>query len=106
MTTTGNPDILAGDFNIHHSSWDPKARSDSVEGDSLLSWTASKGLRLLNQQGTPTHDAGAALDLCFARNSVSASCEIRQDLEVGSDHRTILCQIFDWEAEKPVPGKL
>lgn len=30
------PDVLAGDFNIHHSAWDPAAYNENSEGDSLL----------------------------------------------------------------------
>ncbi|KAI0996865.1 hypothetical protein K3495_g11318 [Podosphaera aphanis] len=59
------PDILAGDFNLHHSAWNPTSRSDGPERETLLSWTTSKGLFLLNPPGVPTHDAGTILDLCF-----------------------------------------
>ncbi|KAI1001410.1 hypothetical protein K3495_g6788 [Podosphaera aphanis] len=61
------PDILAGDFNLHHSAWNPTSSSDAPDVETLLSWTTAKGLSLLNPPGVPTHVAGAILDLCFTR---------------------------------------
>lgn len=60
----------------------------------------------MNVYYAPTHDAGATIDLCFARHSLNASCAIRDDLEVGSDHRTLLTQLSDTGPERDTSGKL
>ncbi|KAI0994975.1 hypothetical protein K3495_g13206, partial [Podosphaera aphanis] len=100
------PDIVAGDFNIHHSLWDQTARRDPPDGEQLISWANSNGLVLLNPFGTPTHDAGATIDLFFTRLSPNACCEVRQDLEAGSDHRTLLTRISDDGPEESAQGRL
>ncbi|KAI0994854.1 hypothetical protein K3495_g13328, partial [Podosphaera aphanis] len=100
------PDIVAGDFNIHHSLWDQTARRDPPDGEQLISWANSNGLVLLNPFGIPTHDAGATIDLFFTRLSPNACCEVRQDLEAGSDHRTLLTRISDDGPEESAQGRL
>ncbi|KAI0996305.1 hypothetical protein K3495_g11877 [Podosphaera aphanis] len=94
------PDIVAGDFNTHHSLWDQTAKRHPPDGEKLISWTNSNGLVLLNPLGIPTHDAGALIDLLFTRLSPNAGCEVRQDLEAGSDHRTLFTRISDDGPEK------
>ena len=103
---TESPEILAGYLNIHHFEWDPIARGEANDGELLLEWTATRGLFLRNSDQTPIHDAGAVLDLCFTRHSSLKHCQIRQDLESGSDYRTILTQIMDEGPEKEVSDKI
>lgn len=100
------PDILAGDFNLHHSAWNPISRSDAPDGETLLSWTTAKGLFLINPPGVSTHDAGAVLDLCFTRLGPNSCCTVRQDLDCGADHRTIFSRILDESPEAPAQGRL
>ena len=105
LSLTQSPDILAGDFNIRHSLWDPAVCNDAC-GESLLTWATEKGLFLLNNYGESTHDAGSVLDLCFVKECFKANYKVRHDLDVGSDHRTLFFRILDGGPEDPNPGRL
>ena len=106
LTLSETPEILAKDFNIHHSAWDTTTRNDTAAREALLAWTLVKGLLLLKPYGVPTHDAGGVIDLLFAQTGPNFKCQVRPDLEVGSDHRTLLTKLPDKGAEASDHGRL
>lgn len=77
--------LVAGDFNAGHETWGGSRRN---RGEDVASWAGDNGMSLLNTPGEPTHDEGGVLDLGFS-NVPHAALRIAEDLETGSDHRTL-----------------
>ena len=82
--------FILGDFNCHHSLWDPKGTSDP-RGEEVFDWVISSDLLPLNDPDTPallhrSSGSRSSPDISFAPSFLALSCswEVLQDL--GSDH--------------------
>lgn len=84
--------FLAGDFNLHHFSWNPLA-TPSRRSNSLAEWLSAKNFTLTSKAGQATHNAGNVLDLAFLAGSLSATTTIAEHLDVTSDHRPMLTSL-------------
>lgn len=90
--------IVCGDFNLHHSMWDVRARHDDARAGSLLEWAADEDLLLITDPHVPTR-AAAVIDLVFTtvglseRYTVGAAVDV--DLSCGSDHLPTLITLKD-----------
>lgn len=88
--------LLAGDFNLPYSPWDRRDGSPPTQAAAWEQWAADAGLSSLETGDAPTHDAGGVLDLVWASQRLledGAYSAISDDLEAGSDHRSLLTVI-------------
>ncbi|KAL5615657.1 uncharacterized protein BROUX77_001494 [Berkeleyomyces rouxiae] len=96
----GPRSVVVGDFNLHHSAWDPRCATDDNDAELLLAWMEERALLLGNADGEPTHESGSVIDLTIMSSPLfvtGASVELRDDLTCGSDHFPLLVSI-------PLPG--
>ncbi|KAL5606775.1 uncharacterized protein BROUX77_003968 [Berkeleyomyces rouxiae] len=96
----GPRSVVVGDFNLHHSAWDPRCATDDNDAELLLAWMEERALLLGNADGEPTHELGSVIDLTIMSSPLfvtGASVELRDDLTCGSDHFPLLVSI-------PLPG--
>ncbi|KAL5615621.1 uncharacterized protein BROUX77_001458 [Berkeleyomyces rouxiae] len=96
----GPRSVVVGDFNLHHSAWDPRCATDDNDAELLLAWMEERALLLGNADGEPTHESGSVIDLTIMSSPLfvtGASVELREDLTCGSDHFPLLVSI-------PLPG--
>lgn len=87
--------LLAGDFNLHHESWEPlrSTQRSSAQARGWVEWCELNGIALVSEIGTPTHSAGGVLDLVWASPALLRSQSIAAfpdcDLATPSDHSTV-----------------
>ena len=86
------PTLVAGDFNIRHSMWDSTTMGTPEDGEDLLTWAETHGLRIANPADTPTHQRGGTLDLSLVAHP-SASCVVARLLHTTSDHESLLTTV-------------
>ncbi|GKT61219.1 endonuclease reverse [Colletotrichum tofieldiae] len=85
--------LLAGDFNLHHWTWQPEATSSS-DADDLVEWAEAAGLVPLSPIGEATHKGGNTLDLAWASGSLyGAFTSIETSLHTTSDHESLLTRV-------------
>jgi ribonuclease HI len=86
--------VLAGDFNLLHSRWQPSLRcSPTTFAEPFVDWLDRLGLVLISEIDRPTHNRGNVLDLTFASGSLAlagTSTRIASHLDSTSDHRPLL----------------
>jgi hypothetical protein len=103
--------IVLGDFNLHHPSWNNHGRfTYHASSDALLEWAARRQLKLTLPADSVTWRARgseSAIDLVFmtegAHNAMT-KCGTREDLQVGSDHISLLTE-FEWTLETQEPPR-
>jgi exonuclease III len=101
--------IVLGDFNLHHPLWcGPRNPATHKAADTLVDTLQQYDLSLTLPHGTVTWEArGAAstIDLVFTslglQNRV-LECQVRQDLEHGSDHFPIATEVALSPAKAPM----
>ncbi|KAH9929051.1 Endonuclease/exonuclease/phosphatase, partial [Epithele typhae] len=106
-------DLVAGDFNLHSTQWEPDAPHESARAEELTGLMAGWGLCLANANGAPTHRPhntalrSTTLDLLWAPvdRVTRGEVQVRIDLEGRSlsDH-ALLCASFPvgwWEKTLP-----
>lgn len=84
--------FLAGDFNLHHTSWNPLATSSS-QSEALTEWLLDHSFILTSEIGRATHNAGNVLDLAFITGSLSATTTIAEHMNATSDHKPLLTSV-------------
>ena len=93
------PVILAGNFNLLHSRWQPSLQqSTSTLAEAASEWLDRLGLVFISEIDSPTHDRGNTLDLAFASSSTAlagAHTTVAEHLDATSDHRPLLT-ILPW----------
>lgn len=99
--------IFVGDFNVHHTAWNPPHITDThVLALELLQSTGACGLGLITPPGIKTWECGSSwttLDLAFVPPSMEGclvSCSSPASLCHGSNHHPIL-STFDCQANLP-----
>ena len=85
--------VVMGDFNLHHPMWNNPGRfTYHAMADRLLEAMAVKNMELgLPEKSTTWHSRGheSAIDLVFLSEKsfqMMTRCEVRTDLDYGSDH--------------------
>jgi hypothetical protein len=97
-TLFSQPSFLAGDLNLLHHRWQPSLQHGRrrAYAEEVVSWLDQAQLVLNSEPDIPTHDRGNVLDLAFVSSSLAldgASTTIAKDLDVTSDHRSLLSRI-------------
>ncbi len=95
---------MKGDFNLHHTRWQPSwTRSPSQGAVSFVEWADKIKLTLLSPIDEATQTRGNVLDLAYVSDSLltKSQCVIARHLDMSSDHATLLTTI-DW-SEHSVP---
>jgi endonuclease/exonuclease/phosphatase (EEP) superfamily protein YafD len=86
--------LLAGDFNLLYSRWQPSLeRGFSTSAQPLSEWLDRLGLVFISEIDVPTHNKGYVLDLAFASSSLALAgiyTKISTHLDATSDHRPLL----------------
>ncbi|WP_432712296.1 reverse transcriptase domain-containing protein [Pedobacter sp.] len=87
--------LLLGDFNLHHSWWDPITKNNSVDSESFIEWVEDQNLELLNKIGKgtffrPHMDRESTIDLSFSTSNLAEKVQDWQLVNIGSDHLGIL----------------
>jgi Reverse transcriptase (RNA-dependent DNA polymerase)/Endonuclease-reverse transcriptase len=102
------PTVVAGDFNLQHSLWQPSSeRPQPTEAEALAAWMDDRGLALATNPDEATHDLGNVLDLTFVSSPLmlaGASTVVAYDLDATSDHRPILTSI-PWDQRFAEPTR-
>ena len=101
MLDTSGPQILLGDFNLHHPLWTgPTRPTQHNAADTLIEITEQNGMELMLPQGTITWERGASrstIDLVFACETLAPRllhCKVRRELDQSSDHLPISTTFF------------
>ncbi|KAI9039460.1 reverse transcriptase [Aspergillus affinis] len=98
------PILLAGDFNLLYSRWQPSfQRGPSTSAELVSEWLDRSGLVFISEIDIPTHNKGNTLDLTFASSTLAlsgASTKIASYLDATSDHRPLLT-ILPWGPSYP-----
>lgn len=97
--------LICGDFNLHHYIWDGAVTGDTTQdANNFAELIIDKGLIILNDSNSPTHEKGAVLDLALTTGGLFGlyvcDSQVRTDLACGSDHETLLTTIHGMENEK------
>ena len=101
-----SPLILAGDFNCHHTLWDPTCSRPDKGALNLLNFMDQQNLCVLND-GSPTllgtpYRRESSVDLTICSPSLmSQSFWSVLNCTYGSDHFPILIKINDWDSHVP-----
>ena len=107
----GNPQVVVGDFNLHHEVWygettlPSSAATRRTEAEALLTLMSRHGLELALEPGTVTRPrqdvrssrAGSTIDLTWATGDLEERigvCKVRPDLDFASDHMPILTSFY------------
>jgi hypothetical protein len=95
--------LIAGDFNLHHPSWDPAHPTPSRQAEGFLDWLGTYGFAYTGSIGTPTHSQDNTLDLAFSTGPLLAYTTLAHQFDTTSDHyslRTTVC--WDSRISEPV----
>lgn len=106
--TFRNNCLLQGDFNLHHTWWQPSwPRSPSPGAQPFVDWINSCNFSLLSPPDKPTHNRGNVLDLAFGVGPllVDATCRIPPHINSTSDHLP-LATIVPWERSQDTMRRL
>lgn len=99
-TLFSQPTLLAGDFNLLHTRWQPSLTyMPAVSADPFVEWLDHLGLLLISEIDCPTHTRGDVLDLTFATCSLvqkGPHISIASRLDSTSDHKPLLTTI-SWD---------
>jgi hypothetical protein len=109
ITLFSQPSFLAGDLNLLHHRWQPSLQDGRrrAYAEEVVSWLDQAQLVLNSEPDIPTHDCGNVLDLAFVSSSLAlngASTTIASDLDVTSDHRSLLSRI-PWDQRYSEPTR-
>ena len=91
--------LISGDFNLHHTRWQPSwTRSPSPGAEKFTEWADKNNLSLLSPADMATHDRGNVLDLILGSSPLvqKKKCTLAPHLDTTSDHATLLT-LVDWE---------
>lgn len=91
--------FLAGDFNLHHTLWQPSYRLSTTAAEPFVFWTDNLSLSLTSEIDIPTHKQGNVLDLAFTSSSLMAlgvETSVAIHLDITSDHYPLLTEIL-WD---------
>ncbi|KAL5604480.1 uncharacterized protein BROUX77_004666 [Berkeleyomyces rouxiae] len=102
----GPRSVVVGDFNLHHSAWDPRSATDDNEAKLLLAWMEERALLLGNAEGEQTHESGSVIDLALLSSALfvtGASVDLRDELTCGSDHFPLLVAL-SLHGHSPAPA--
>jgi len=83
--------LLAGDFNAHHSAWG-RNNTNSRDGDALLHSIEEAGTHCIMNNGDPTHISGSSIDLALMSNRLAAMSVFKVE-DLTSDHHLFTLQI-------------
>ena len=96
LPTWSSPAIVTGDLNLHNAAWSVEKNPppESPRSHHLVDWAEMHGFHLLNRKGEVTFCRAASqsvLDLSFLNDmamgfDLLSEWEIREDLDLGSDH--------------------
>ena len=88
------PTLLAGDFNLLYSRWQPSLQRPPTNfAATFLEWLDRLGLLLTSEVDIPTHDKGNILDLAFISSSpnlLGTSTKVVQHLDATSNYHPLL----------------
>src|SRR5699024_10690015 len=87
QTLPTRPCLVAGDFNLHHSSWQTNA-TNIAGAEPFLQWADHQGLTLTLEPNTPTH-GNNTIDLTWANRPLvclGTQTEPAPGLPVLADH--------------------
>ena len=90
LTPTANC-LVGGDFNAWHDTFEPGVANVHWGGE-LAQWSNDSGMDFIGEPGVPTHAASHVLDLTFS-NITFARTEVREGMNCGSDHETLVTVI-------------
>jgi hypothetical protein len=112
----GSPIVVAGDFNLHSSQWNPQGYTEEdADSSDTMEDLSELGFRLLSEPGKPTFysDAGGrptTIDLVFANETgeellVAARTNEQGSLSFGSDHASITIELALEVERMPAPPR-
>ena len=87
-TRENTPRVVAGDFNLHHPTWQSWVAPSAVEtlSKDWIDWVDDHGFFLFSEPDIPTYIRGeTVIDLVFASEDVSL-CDFLESEDIGSDH--------------------
>jgi hypothetical protein len=96
--------LIAGDFNLHHPSWDPDHPSPSKQAETLLNWLDLYSFTYTGVIRAPTHNQGNTLDLAFLTGPLTAYTASASHLDSTSDHSSLLTTV-NWSTRNDEPVK-
>ena len=96
--------FIAGDFNLHHSRWDPNTVYPPSRADGLIEWLDKNSVVYTSEKGVPTHKQGNVLDLAFLSSNLTAITSVAEHLDVTSDHTPLLTSV-NWDPQAHQPPK-
>jgi len=94
-----NKTFMAGDFNLHHHTWQPSYPHSTSSADPFVVWTEERRLSLTSEIDIPTHAQGNVLDLAFASHhvvSLGVETTAAVQLHTTSDHSPLITEI-NWD---------
>lgn len=106
QTLPTRPCLVAGDFNLHHSSWQTNT-INSAGAEHFLQWVDHQGMTLMLEPNTPTHDNNT-IDLTWANGPLvclGTHTEPAPGFPVLADHIALSTTVH-WHPTnntKPVP---
>lgn len=77
---------MGGDFNVYYDFFKPRVQSYG-KGKEIANWASICFIEFLGEIGKAIHVLGHVLNLTF-NNILFARSEIKEDLQIGSDHAT------------------
>ncbi|KAF7174223.1 hypothetical protein CNMCM6106_008360 [Aspergillus hiratsukae] len=102
------PTLLAGDFNLLHTRWQPSLTyTPAVSAEPFIEWLDQLGLICTTEADRSTQSRGNVLDLTFASNSLvrnGVHTELATHLDATSDHKPLLTTI-QWDQRPPPTGQ-
>ena len=96
--------LLAGDFNLHHPSWDPDHPSPSTQAEPFVQWLDTNSFFLTSEVGIATQKHGNTLDLAFSAGPLPVISATATHMDVTSDHSPLLSTI-NWSTRGSEPVK-
>lgn len=96
-TSPTESNIIAGDLNAHHSSWNKSKRNDNV-GEAIIELIMSKDLTLSNTPYQPTfycpsRNVSSTVDLTISTQNIIYDWHVNENISTLSDHNAILFKI-------------
>jgi hypothetical protein len=87
----GNEIVVIGDFNAHHTLWDPRVNRICNTGRNLINALSVFPLQLVTTESMPTYmdprtGHSSTIDLCFVTANIFHATSIELGQDCGSDH--------------------